>query len=341
VKPRYFRFAAVLALSLAFALPAAQAGAVRLPPRLNAGTSGVTGGALFGGTVPLLAEQGPLGRKLAIVRVYYMIGKKFNIPKIDRAMAAGTTVLASLDVPHSRGITYASIAAGRQDKEIRAWLTEAQQEAVAHGVPAVYVAFEHEANNPPNHVLGTPAQFQAAWRHIHGLAAKAHLNVGTGGRLRWAMILMHMAYFPASQRPKWSLRAGFAKDYFPGAAYVDVIAADGYNRGGCRLHRTTSPTKPSVTPGSLFDPVLAFARTHGGKPVFIAEWASAAYPDVPAWQAHFIGQMKAYVLSHPSIAAVMYWDDIGYNGCKFAVTGQPLSVTALAAMGKVITGHLG
>jgi hypothetical protein len=341
VKPRYFRYAAVLALSLAFALPAAQAGAVPLPPRQGAATSGVTGGALFGGTVPLLAEQGPLGRKLAIVRVYYMIGKKFNIPKIDKAMAAGTTVLASLDVPHSQGITYASIAAGRQDKQISAWLTEAEQEAVAHHVPAVYVSFEHEANNPPNHVLGTPAQFQAAWRHMHSLAAKAHLNAGTGGRLRWALILMHMAYFPASQRPKWSLRAGFAKDYFPGVANVDVIAADGYNRGGCRLHRTTSPTKPSVTPGSLFDPVLAFARTHGGKPVFIAEWASAAYSDVPAWQANFIGQMKAYVLSHPTIAAVMYWDDIGFNGCKFAVTGQPQSVTALAAMGKVITGHLG
>ena len=198
--------------------------------------------------MPLLAEQSHLGRNLAIVRVYYMIGQKFNIPKIDKAMAAGTTVLASLDVPHSRGITYASIAAGRQDKEIRAWLTEAEQEAVAHDVPAVYVSFEHEANNPPNHVLGTPAQFQAAWRHIHGLAAKAHLNAGTGGRLRWAMILMHMAYFPASQRPKWSLRAGFASDYFPGAAYVNVIAADGYNRGGCRLHKTTAPTKPSVTP---------------------------------------------------------------------------------------------
>jgi hypothetical protein len=340
VKPRYFRYAAVLALSLAFALPAAQASAVRLPPRLNAATSGVSGGALFGGTVPLLAEQGPLGRKLAIVRVYYMIGQKFNTPKIDKAMAAGTTVLASLDVPHSHGITYASIAAGRQDTQIRAWLTEAEQEAVANDVPAVYVAFEHEANNPPNHVLGTPAQFQAAWRHMHSLAAKAHLNASTGGRLRWALILMHMAYFPASQRPHWALRAGFASDYFPGVANVDVIAADGYNRGGCRLHRTTSPTKPSVTPGSLFDPVLAFASTHGGKPVFIAEWASAAYSDVPAWQAHFIGQMQAYVLGHPSIAAVMYWDDIGYNGCKFAVTGQPKSVTALAAMGKVINGHL-
>jgi len=341
VKPRYFRLAAVLALSLAFVLPAAQAGAARLLPRLNATTSGVTGGALFGGTVPLLAEQGHLGRKLAIVRVYYMIGKKFNTPKIDQAMAAGTTVLASLDVPHSRGITYASIAAGRQDKQIRAWLTEAQQEAVAHNLSAVYVSFEHEANNPPNHVLGTPAQFQAAWKHMHSLAARAHLNASTGGRLRWAMILMHMAYFPASQRPRWSLRAGFASDYFPGTANVDVIAADGYNRGGCRLHRSTTPTKPSVTPGSLFDPVLTFARTHGGLPVFIAEWASAFYSAVPAWPAPFIGQMKAYVLANPRIAAVMYWDDIGYNGCEFAVTGHPLSVTALANMGKAINGHLG
>ena len=341
MKPRNFRFAAVLALSLALALPAAQAGAVRLPSRLNAATSGITGGALFGGTVPLLAEQSHLGRKLAIVRVYYMIGQKFSTPTIDRAMAAGTTVLASLDVPHSRGITYASIAAGRQDKQIRAWLTEAQQEAVAHNLSAVYVSFEHEANNPPNHVLGTPAQFQAAWKHIHSLAARAHLNAATGGRLHWAMILMHMAYFPASQRPRWSLRAGFASDYFPGAANVDVIAADGYNRGGCRLHRSTTPTKPTVTPGSLFDPVLTFARTHGGLPVFLAEWASAFYSAVPAWQVHYIGQMKAYVLANPSIAAVMYWDDIGFNGCQFAVTGHPLSVTALANMGKAINGHLG
>jgi hypothetical protein len=37
----------------------------------------------------------------------------------------------------------------------------------------------------------------------------------------------------------------------------------------------------------------------------------------------------------------MYWDDQGYNGCKFFVTGHPQSVTALAAMGKVINGHLG
>jgi hypothetical protein len=342
VKPRYLRFAAVLALSLTLTLvlPAAQAGAVRLPPRQDAPAAGITGGALFGGTSPLLAEQGHLGRKLAIVRLYYMIGQKFKTPKVDRLMSAGGTVLASLDIPHGHGITYASVAAGRQDKQIRAWLTQAEQEAVAHNISAVYVSFEHEANTTANHVLGTPAQFQAAWKHIHRIAAGGHLNAGTGGRLRWAMILMHTAYFPASMRPHWSLRLGFASKYFPGTANVDVIAADGYNRGGCRSHKGSMPTEAAVTPGSLFNPVLTFARTHGQLPVFIAEWGSAFYSGAPAWQAHFIPLMKAYVLDNPSIAAAIYWDNRGYFGCDFSVNGHPLSVAALAAMGRVVNGHL-
>jgi hypothetical protein len=340
VKPRYFRLVAVLALSLTLALPTAQAGAVRIPPRLEAVTSAITGGALFGGTVPLLAEQGNLGRKLAIVRIYDMIGQKFKTPKIDQIMSARGTVLASLDIPHGRGITYASIAAGRQDTQIRAWLTGAEQEAVAHNIPVVYVSFEHEANTTANHVLGTPAQFRAAWNHMHRLAARAPLNTGTGGRLRWAIILMHTAYFPASMRPHWSLRLGFASQYFPGAGSVDVIAADGYNRGGCRKHKGSMPTEAAVTPGSLFNPVLTFARTHGGLPVFIAEWGSAFYSGAPAWQANFIPKMKAYVQANPSIAAVLYWDNRGYFGCDFRVDGHPLSVAALAAMGRAINGHL-
>ena len=339
MKPRYLRFAAVLALSLTFALPAAQAGAVRMPPRLDAATVGITGGALFGGTSPLLAEQSQLGRKLAIVRLYYWIGQKFKTPKVERIMSGGGTVLASFDIPHGHGITYASVAAGRQDTQIRAWLTEAEQEAVAHNISAVYVAFEHEANTTANQVLGTPAQFKAAWNHIHSLAARAHLNAANGGRLRWAMILMHTAYFAANQRPRWSYRLGFASKYFP-AGNVDVIAADGYNRGGCRTHSGANPTEATVTPGSLFDPVLTFARTHGGLPVFIAEWGSAFWSGAPAWQANFIPLMKAYVLANPSIAAVIYWDQHGNFSCQFTVNGHPASMTALTAMGKVINGHL-
>jgi hypothetical protein len=303
---------------------------------------GITGGALFGGTSPLLAEQGALGRKLAIVRLYYMVGQKFTTPKVKQIMSGGGTVLASLDIPHGHGITYASIAAGRQDTQIRAWLTAVEQDAVAYHISAAYVGFEHEANTTQNQVLGSPAQFKAAWDHIHSMAAQAHLNAATGGRLRWAMILMHTAYFAANQRPRWSYRLGFASDYFPGAGNVDVIAADGYNRGGCRNHNAASmPTQPQVTPGSLFDPVLTFASTHGGLPVFIAEWGSAFYSGAPGWQAGFIPLMKAYVLANPSIAGVLYWDQRGNLACDFAVNGHAQSVAALAAMGKVVNGHLG
>ena len=339
MKPRNFRFAALLAICIALALPTAAASASPTPAT-QPGTAGVTGGALFGGTYPLVAEQSSLGRKLAIVRLYYMIGQNFTTPHIKQLMSQGTTVLASLDVPHGRGITYASIAAGHQDNQIRAWLTQAEQDAVTYHIPAVYVAFEHEANDSANNVNGTPAEFVKAWDHIHALAANAHLNVASGGRLRWAMILEHYAYFLPGQRPKWSLRLGLASQYWPGTSNVDVVAADGYNRGGCRTHKGSLPSQPSVTPGSIFNPVLTFAQQHG-KPVFLAEWASAYYSGAPAWQANYIGQMKAYVLANPRIVAAMYWDSHGFFGCSFAVNGHPLSVTALAAMGKVVTGHIG
>jgi hypothetical protein len=342
VKPRNFRFAASLAIFLAFALPSVQAVQASATPvsAPRQSTAGVTGGTLFGGTYPLVSQESKLGRKLAIVRIYYMIGQKFTSPHIKQLMSAGTTVLASLDVPFGHGISYASITAGRQDTQIRAWLTQAEQDAVTYHIPAVYVDFEHEANAPPNSANGTPAQFIKAWDHIHALAAKAHLNVGTGGRLRWALILEHMAYFPKNERPKWSLRAGFAADYWPGTANVNVVAADGYNRGGCRDHRSPKPTEAAVTPGSLFNPVLQFAKSHGNKPVFLAEWASAAFSAMPAWQAKYIGEMQAYVHANPRLAAVLYWDDHGYASCSFAVNGHPQSLTALKTMAQSLHGHL-
>lgn len=336
----------MIAILLAFALPSIQAIPAGANPVTSRGpaarqsTAGVIGGTLFGGTYPLVSEQGTLGRKLSIVRLYYMIGQKFTTPHIKQLMSAGTTVLASLDVPRGHGITYASIAAGRQDSQINSWLTQVEQDAVTYHISAAYVAFEHEANDPHNRVNGTPAEFIKAWDHIHALAVKAHLDVGSGGRLRWALILEHLAYFTVSERPKWSLRLGLATNYWPGTSEVDIVAADGYNRGGCRSHKGTKPTQAAVTPASLFSPVLDFAKLHGDKPVFLAEWASAAFSAVPGWQANYIGQMQAYVHANPRLAAVMYWDNHGFFGCSFAVNGHAQSLSALKTMGLSLHGHI-
>ena len=128
-------------------------------------------------------------------------------------------------------------------------------------IPAVYIDFEHEANRRPHQALGTPAHFVAAWRHIHTLAARAKLNWNTGGRLHWVLVLEHLAYFTRAERPHWSLSMGFAANYFAGSAYVDAVAADGYNSGSCGYARPRGYLQPgtqTVTPGSMFNPLLHF-----------------------------------------------------------------------------------
>src|SRR5579862_4552687 len=100
-----------------------------------------------------------------------------------------------------------------------------------------------------------------------------------------------------------------------------------------------------VTPGSMFNPVLAFARAHGNKPVFIAEWASVAYTN-SAVRPEFIRTMEAYVLANPQIKAASYWDSSGGGNhgsggpgsaaCNFSVNNDPQSEAALAAMNRAL-----
>jgi len=301
--------------------------------------SGVTGGALFGGDLPLVPETGRLGRGLAIVRAYFRFGQQFPNAKAKAAMRSGSSVLASLDSAprHGQG-SYASIIAGRHDGDILRFMRQEQQAAVAYHLGAIYFSFEHEANTPPHQALGTPAQFIQAWDHVRRLAASAHLLWNQGGRLHFVLILTHLAYFPQGARPRWSARMGQASSFFPGKDEVDILAADGYNTGGCRhsSQRATmvAGSAPALTPAALFGPVVSFARSQGGLPVFIAEWASVAYSG-SSKQASFIGQMRGFVTANREIAAAMYWNsrNPANPGCLMSLNNQPSGMSALAAMG--------
>ena len=312
----------------------------------GAGAASVGGSVLFGGTWPLVSVQSKTGH-LGIVRLYYNLGQGFGGRHIEAVLHSGTTALVSLDDPPRTGPSYASISAGTHDAEIRSFLTEVERAAVTYGLPAIYVTFEHEANSPRHRLLGTPAQFAAAYRHVHALAASARLNWNTGGRLHWALVLEHMAYFPRSSRPRWSLGMGFAASYWPGPD-VDVVAADGYNTGLCYKSSNPDYRQPGtamVTPASMFGPLLAFARAHGNRPVFIAEWASVPYTS-PLIRPRFIRAMQAFVLSNPAIKAATYWDSHGGGNhgsggpgsaaCNFSVNSDPLSLVALATMNSAL-----
>jgi hypothetical protein len=302
---------------------------------------------LFGGSSPLVQVESKVGH-LDIVRLYYKLGEKFDGPIVRQVMGRGSSALVSLDDPPAGGPRYSAIIAGRYDKEIRAFYTQVEQAAVKYRIPAVYVTFEHEANAPTHQSLGTPAQFVAAYNHIHALAGRAKLNWNSGGRLHWALVLMHLAYFPSAQRPQWSLPMGFAGAYWPGRD-VDVVAADGYNSGTCDQSTNPSFLQPGAavdSPSSLFDPVLAFAKAHGNLPVFITEWGSIGYKDSKI-RPEFIRSMQDYVLSHPTIKAAMYWDSRGganhgrgtgaTPACNYSINHDPQALTALAAMNRALT----
>lgn len=311
----------------------------------GSGRSGVTGGALFGGDTNLAAVGKQLGRKLAIVRVYFRLGAKFTRYDYQQELGQGSTLLASLDTAPGSGPSYRSIAAGHQDREIRAFLEGLNHAAVAHHLPAIYISFEHEANLPAHRGLGTPSEFVRAWDHIHALAARARLNWQQGGRLHWVLILMREAYVPRSQQPGWARNEGQAAWYWPGKREADVIGVDGYNAGACRsvhVSNYRAPGRAIVSPDAMFGPTVRFARTHGDAPVFIAEWGTIAYrqPDVAPGYIH---RMQLWVSATREVAAALYWDEDGTSGsCDYRLGPHPAAMKALAAMGHArgLQGHL-
>lgn len=290
------------------------------PTGRTPGPSGTGRAVLFGGDVPLTKEEPQLGRMLAIVRVYDLIGRHFPTRREATFMSQGSTILVSFDTRPQHGPSYASIAAGREDGTIRAFLDSVEQAAVKYRLRAIYVTFEHEANNVSKHAgLGSPAGFIRAWDHVHQLAVDAHLDWNQGGRLHWVLILTHHAYINKS-----------AASYWPGAGEVDIIAADGYNTGGCR-HSSRGGQDPPVSPASLFSDAVSFAVAHGRMPVFIAEWGSVAYP-APSVRVGFIRQMQAFVDANPLIAAALYWDS-EVRHCNYEINSSSSSLAALTSMG--------
>jgi hypothetical protein len=320
---------------------AAQGGGVGIHMPGNA--SGVTGGTLFGGNTTLTLDPLQLKRKVAIARVYYYWGRPFAWPMHESWMAQGTTLLVSLDSAGGGKPSYASIAAGSSDSYIRSFLTAMNQAASKYHLGAIYFCFEHEPNISENLRLGSPAEFARAWDHMHQLAAASHLNWNDGGHIHWVYILTHEAYvLPMSARPHWAVRMGSADAYWPGDKDVDIVAADGFMSYGCKQGQSAggTPNDPASVE-SLFGPLLDFARSHGGMPVFITEWGATYFPTSQR-QVKFITEMQTFLNANRQVKAIMYWDATGVGPhCNYVINGNPPSIAAMRTLAHstLLQGH--
>jgi hypothetical protein len=335
--PAVLAVVASLTFAVAPAVSSQEASLASLVPHEGASqtATGVTGGALFGSTEEMVPEEPTLGRKLAIIRVYKTLGNVFPDTAEKAMLAQGSTMMVSLDLRDDQ--TYKEVSAGQFDSEILSFCKSVNAAAVKYGLGSIYVDFEHEPSIKKREIHGPPAAFVRAWRHVYRLIAGAGLDWQNGGRLHWVWIMDHDSY-NTNVKNIGVYGPGTAPLFWPGAAYVDITAVDAYNHPGCHSH--TPPGTTVYSPRRLFGSALAFAQSHGNKPVYITEFASIAYPD-PTIRPTWINSVTTYVTAHPQIMAADYWDGFHSGAtCTFNINNDPASLSAFAKTGQALTGKL-
>ncbi len=170
----------------------------------------------------------------AMVETYQPFGAPFPQHTAGEITGYGSTPFLQWDPVHA---PLSQIAKGRYDSYLRQYAA-----AIKSFGHRIVLSFGHEMNGSWyswGRLDATPAQFVAAWRLIHGIFARSGVR-----NVTWSWDPSHC---PPNPQPWW-----------PGAAYVDRIGIDGYQRYG-------------ETFGSIFSRQLANIRRFTSKPVFIAE----------------------------------------------------------------------
>jgi beta-mannanase len=259
---------------------------------------------LFGAYAPPSPESGmdeahalerAIGRRLDIVHWYQHWagwGPDFQPVWVDDVVAEGRTPLLTWE-PWAPGpaeqpeFRLARIAGGAFDAQIERWASALR----GYGKP-LYLRPMHEMNGDwypwGGTVNGNSAEdYVQAWRHLHAIFARAGV-----ANVRWV-------WSPLAEDVPAAAANGF-EHYFPGAAYVDVLALDGYNWG---------TSVEGLGGWRTFEEIFASAYRRiaqlGSQPVWIAETASdGTGGDKAAW----VRDMFASLARYPRIRAVVWFN---------------------------------
>ncbi len=256
------------------------------------------------------AVEASIGRTLVIDRQYYFWDQQFPTADDDLSRDQGRTLYISMTAFNSNGTVnlWKDIAAGVYDATIDARAADIK----AFGAP-MFFTFHHEPNKGHGGVsAGTPAEFIAAWQHIHDkFVADGVTNVS------WALTLMAITY-----------KNHKGDTYYPGDSYVDILAADGYNWFGCN-----QPSGPWVEVKQIFQPFYNYGLTKN-KPMIIAEWGTGEDPADPTrkmnWFINGLAQFKLW----PQIKGVSYYDSThGHSDCPRWINTSTNSITGFTTIG--------
>lgn len=238
------------------------------------------------------------GTKPNLDEYYVPWGQPFNTATADDLWSDGAMPLVSWE-PFTRRTVLTWIADGRQDGYITSWA-----KAVAALHRPIAISFAAEMNGywedwGTKH--NTPAQFVAAWRHVHDVFIK---NGATNVLWVWSPNIVNHLNVPLAP-------------YWPGSAYVDWVGMDGYWRGPSSSAGTTF--------NSVFGPTVTEVRKFSSKPMLIAETAG-----VPGWKVRAINDLF-YGVEHTKGMIGFVWFNENARDADWRVTNDPSSLATFKA----------
>lgn len=174
----------------------------------------------------------------------------------------------------------------------------------------VFLDFDHEMDGQDRIKDGDPADYVAAYRHIHDVFV---LNGVTNVIWVWT---------PTG----WLGNAARIATFYPGDVYVDWIGYDPYNFYQCN----GSVWQTSAQIISPFYNWLMENR-HGNKPYLLAEYGSTDNPADPAALPNWYRTFAATVRDFPNIKAVIQFDAATSSACDFRITRSAAVLDAFAS----------
>ena len=214
----------------------------------------------------------------------------FGVDGTQSQAASGLNVARHLygqlssDVPNARmvtmgisGYTYATVAAARPGSAVYTDIVRWADTIRARGT-LTFFGFVKEPEQSDMASFGSVGQYLASYRHVVDVFRSQHV---TNVRYVWQMT----AYSFAATGTKAASR------YYPGDTYVDDVAEDPYNWGGC------GPGGPWRDLSRAANAGLSFAAAHN-KLTILAEFASQSGSRRASWLAsaqHWLIENRSHV----------------------------------------------
>jgi hypothetical protein len=268
--------------------------------------------------------ENAVGRSYAYIRVYRSWDDTFPDTDINWMESTSHSLFLSIKARLKNGtnVSYQQIADAQPGSSLYTNMVRWATAIKGYNQP-IYVSFNHEPDTSNSQRSGTATQFIAAYRKF--VTVMRNENV-SNARFAYTTAVRNYSVSPTS--------AKYAPKYYPGDAWIDVIAIDAYNMY-CRK-KDGSFANPWRSLAQLLVPFMQFVAGHPDPDLVVAEWGSPEDPANPQRKAQWIAdaQQMFKQSAYQRFVGISYWNQLSHNyqGCDFRITSSTASLNAFKAM---------